>query len=218
MDKQFFLKMVRQLRRHEEIVLYQNIFEIKDGETEAVAAFLKAEYLEESIEYPFEIPIFNIEAATWAAKTIYIAAQLLLYRKNKVEDLPSLLQAFPTKPTSDSILSADLCLRFLPDILVELKIIDSSDPLIEILEKILHQWHYSGVNYNLDIEQLDFAPISDHPCLLQLYCNRVVQYKKLHLANLPALQDSISANLGTHGNELWKDFNKKVEIESSENE
>ena len=199
----YFLKMIQQLWEKEEIMLYGNIMSITDEEIGAVGAFLKKAYNREALDYPHQTPEFDYQAAQWAAKTIYLAAQLLLYRENKETDLPKIILAYERKITPAAILSVDLCLRFLPALIKELKLIDQEDSLIEILEEILKDWHYSGVNHPMNEEDLNFEIIENDPCLLQLYCDRVIKNKNQKLANHKALINQIKANLGNHKNQLW---------------
>ena len=55
---------------------------------------------------------FNKDAALWAAKTIYIAAQLMLYRENKSVELAKLLPDYNGEINASSILSSRLMHSF----------------------------------------------------------------------------------------------------------
>lgn len=173
-----FLNMIKNLRQNEEVMLYANILEIAEEESIEVIEFLKSEYQQESFNYPYQALAFNNEAALWAAKLLYTAAQLMLYRENKEADLEKLIPEFNREITPPEILSADLCLRFLPAIVVQLRIIDPEDRLISILEEHLKKWHYSAINYTLEIGDLEFKQIIESPTLQQLYINRIIEYKK----------------------------------------
>lgn len=70
----------------------------------------------------------------------------MLYRKNEEQDIAILLPSFISPISPSAHLSADLVLRFLPDIIKQLKLIDPEDALIGILERQLVQWYYSGVH------------------------------------------------------------------------
>ena len=165
MKHNYFLYMVQHLRQHEEVMLYGNLLHIDDSDAAETVAWLQEEYGKESSEYPHTAPPFDAAAALWAAKTMNAAAQLLLYRENKPEDLGSLFPPFDREIDSSAILSADLCLRFLPDTLRELKLIDSLDPLILILENILQAWHYSGISYPIDPAKTDLETGMADLCL-----------------------------------------------------
>lgn len=206
MTKYYFLDTIQTLRKQEEAILYEKLLPISEQEKKAVADFLYLEYQQESLEYPYQAPEFDAFAALWAAEFLYTALQLVLQREQKEQDLAQLLPGFQEGITPSGILSADLCLRFLPDVIIQLKLIDSEDPLIEMLEKQLTIWHYSGINYALPLEDPDFNTIANNPCLHQLYINRIVKHKKLHLAKHPAFKASILANFGLFAGEFWNDF------------
>lgn len=198
--------MLQAIRQQEEIILYNNILHVSEQEQHQAIDFLNREYQKESIEYPHQAPSFDSNAALWGAKTLYHSAQLVLYRENKDTDLEKIIPAFSDKITPNAILSADLSLRFLPEIIAQLILIDAEDKLIEVLENILEQWHYSGISYEIPIEKLDFDTILSDTCLRQLYLNRIIENKSLKLAIHPALYTHIKAIFGIYGNEFWKAF------------
>lgn len=201
-----FLKMLLNLRQ-EEVMLYDNLLSVHKAEEREVLYFLEMEYQEECSNYPHQAPSFHPKAALWAAKTVYFAAQLILYRENQVDELNSLLPSFDETIDPEAILSADLCLRFLPAIITKLKIIDPEDALIEVLETHLVAWNYSAIGYGLDWSSINFNPFKQHPCLYQLYLDRIIEHKVHALASLPAFQKGIQASLGWHANLLWSDLN-----------
>jgi hypothetical protein len=202
----YFLKMIQNLRKHEDVLLYDNILNTTVEDEKEVVDFLNEEYSLEALNHPYQSPEFNSHASLWAAKTVYISAQLILYRENKDADLSTLLPGFTSEVNTAAVLSADLCLRFLPDLIIQLKLIDSEDALIQVLEATLKQWHYSSVRYTQDIDLLDFAVVNSDPCLHQLYCNRIVQQRSMALAKHPVFYDSIRSQLGIYGSELWNEF------------
>jgi len=195
--------MLQHLRQNENIMLYSNLLQVSEEHEAEAADYLKTQYNQEATDYPFTAPDFDKAAALWGARTVYIAAQLMLYREHKVADLENMLPVFTGEITANAMLSADLYLRFLPGIINHLKLIEPEDGLIPILEKHLHTWHYSGIAYPLEKTKLDFSIITAHKCLHQLYVNRVVQYKNLGLARHPALSRLLRANLGIYRPEFW---------------
>lgn len=213
MKTNHFLNMIAKLRQHEEVMLYGHLLQVQVEDSMEVQVFLKEEYERESVDYPYTIPAFDPAGALWAAKTVYFAAQLMLYRRHEEKELDQILSDFPGVINPAAMLSADLCLRFVPHMITQLKLIDPEDALIEVLERQLRQWHYSGVNYALEIDQLDLSLISRDPCLHQLYCNRIITYKNLTLALNLNFKERIKANLGIYASEFWDDF--KLETESN---
>lgn len=198
--------MLRAIREQEEIILYDNILHVSEHEQHQAIDFLNHQYQKESIDYPHKAPSFDSNAALWGAKTLYHSAQLVLYRENKDADLEQIIPNYSGAITPNAMLSADLCLRFIPGILMQLNLIDAEDKLIDVLEKILEKWHYSGIAHEIPTESVDFTTILSDACVLQLYLNRVIEYKNLKLATHPALQKHLIANLGIHGDEFWKAF------------
>jgi hypothetical protein len=194
------------LRSNEEILLHTKIMDISEREEKLLLQFLENEYQKECPNYPFMAPSFDKNAALWAAKIIYFASQLLLYRENKTEELNSILPAYPNAITPSSILSVDICLRFLPSVILNAKNIDADDAIVPILENHLQTWHYSGIGYDLDKEKMAFNVIFADDCLKQLYINRIIEKKCKSLTELPILKSEILASLGNYKNYFWKEL------------
>lgn len=212
MNINVFSSFLKNLRRNEEVILFQKIFKIAEKDRTTALNFLQTDYKSEGLNFPHTAPEFDTKAAFWAAKTIYIAAQLILYREHQPEDLKTLIPDFGKEITPSAILSADLCLRFLPDMISQLKMIDSEDELIPILEKILSNFHYSGINFQLEIDSLDFKKVKNNACLLQLYVNRIIESKNIHLANHPAFREAVAASLSIYKNEFWAELKFEKEV------
>jgi hypothetical protein len=202
----YFLNMIQNLRQQEEIMLYVNLLNTFPEEEQEVIRFLETEYQNETLSYPYQAPEFDAEAALWAATTIYRAAQLILYRENKETELNLLFPDFSKDITPAAVLSADLTLRFIADLLVQLTAIDSEDPLIELLERLLNTWHYSALYHTVDPEVLNFKGIQESPCVLQLYSDRIIRFKKIALAQHPACKDTVRASLGIFAEDFWKNY------------
>ena len=206
--------MIQDIRRNEMVTLHANILEITDSEAEEAIWFLEKEYKHELTDYPYVPPPFDKTAALWGAKVLYISAQLLLYRETDEEKLEKLFPAHPGPLSASAILSADLCLRFIPDILSQLKLIDDEDGLIPLLDEQMQTWHYSGIKYIGDYQEgTSFNVIHDNDCLRQLYINRVIRNNKTGLASHHMLKESVISGLGSLGNELWPGFMKSVRSE-----
>ena len=207
MDKNYFLEMIKSLREKEEVVLYERILKTSKEDNIEVITYLKNTYHSESLNYPYSAPEFNQEAALWAAKTVYIAAQLILYRQNANEELEALFPADNIESNPESILSVDLCIRFMPSLIYQLKLIDSEDYLLGILESKLAKWHYSGINYHNIPGNSDYSIVCSNKCLEQLYINRIIKYKNIKLAKNPIFNNKIRANMGIYSEIYWKGFN-----------
>jgi hypothetical protein len=208
MEQNYFLKMIKHLREDEGVMLYALLLNISNKNAWEVAEYLENSYQQEVLDYPYQAPAYELKAALWGATTVYIAAQLLLYRENKVAEITAFLPPYDQNITPGAILSVDLCLRFLPDIIKELQKIDTEDPLIPLLEDYLKTWHFSGIGYPIENDLLDFTVIQSDKCVHQMYANRVVAYKDIQRAKHTAIHSVISANLGNYGTQLWSQFNR----------
>jgi hypothetical protein len=202
----YFLMMLTAIREREEVILYDNIFQTSEQEQHQVIDYLNQVYHQESLEYPHQIPPFDAHAGLWAANTLYVSAQLLLYRKNSNNDLSVLLPHFMYPKTPSAVLSADLSLRFLPDVITHLDRINPEDELIPILENHLYSWHYSGINYPLLVEKLDFTIEQSDRCLQQLYANRIIEYQRKPLAETIAFSEIVGASLGDYRKSFWVNY------------
>ncbi|HEX8015376.1 MAG TPA: hypothetical protein VF465_09085 [Flavobacterium sp.] len=198
-----FLDTIYHLRTIEQIILTDKFRTISKGEEIDCISFLETEYEREILEYPGNTPDFNADAALWAAKTIYFAAQLLLYREHTISDLNVLLPDFSGKENASAALSADLCLRFLPQILEEMKRIDADDPVIPILEKQLYQFHYSAIGFEIEIEKIDFNTVASNDCLQQLYIDRIVQRKAIKFTESDFIKKQLEIGFGDYKKIFW---------------
>lgn len=145
----YFFDSIELLRTSGDIILHSSFVQWSEDDEEYVTQFLSEEYQKEAINFPGELPKFNEEAALWGAKTVFIASQLLMLRDIAELEFPKLLPAFDLEIDLGAILSSDLCLRFLPDIIEQAEDIDSYDGLIPLLDELLMDWSYSRIGRRL---------------------------------------------------------------------
>ncbi|MBB4801933.1 hypothetical protein HNP37_001994 [Flavobacterium nitrogenifigens] len=198
-----FLETIYHLRTIEQIILYNKVIAISEKEETETIQFLETEYEKEILEYPGTAPKFNPQAALWGAKTIYISAQLLLNREHKISDLEVLLSDYKGKQNASAILSADLCLRFLPQIIAEMKRVDPEDLVVPILEKHISRFHYSAIGSDIEIENIDYENIAKNDCLLQLYIDRIVHRKAIKFAQSDFIKKQLEIGFGDYQKLFW---------------
>ena len=201
----YFLSTISHLREQEEMLIYDRFTFPTAKEEKAVADLLREEYAKEVLNFPGAAPPFEWEAAVWAARIVFNASQLLLSREKDAQDIVELLPPYSGTMTPAAILSADLCLRCLPDIIEKAREINPDDQLIGLLEELLPVWHYSGIGYFRG-DLSDFSPILADNCLRLLYIDRVIERRVTALANLPELRPGILAVMGDHGTSFWKEL------------
>lgn len=198
-----FLDTIYHLRTIEQVILYDKLITIAQTEEKEAVLFLETEYEKEILEYPGTAPQFNGEAALWSARTLYLATQLLLHREHKMSDVKELLPFYKGKIDASAIISSDLCLRFLPQIITEIRKIDPEDLIIDILEKHLIHFHYSAIGSDLDSENVNFEIIAENDCLLQLYIDRVVQRKSIKWAQSDFIKKQLEIGFGDYQKLFW---------------
>ncbi len=198
-----FLQTIYGLRTTEEMVLFGKPVEPLSAELKEIVEFLYTEWEAECLEYPGTPPEFDATAALWGATIIYIATHLVLDRVAEPDQLPGMLPTYSAEITAGAVLSADLCLRFLPDLLPEIEAIDADDPLLPILKNHLATWHYSGIGVETE-EPLDFGLLLWNDCARQLYIDRIIARKDLQRAALPATRATVDAVLGERAPYFWK--------------
>ena len=220
-----FLGTIRHLREQEEMLINDRYISTTRAEEMTVGDFLQKEYEKEIAGFPGRPPSYQREAAVWAAELIYNASQLLLSRDKGGKDLEQLLAAYRGGIDAAAILSADLCLRFLPDVIGKAREINPDDALILLLEEVLCVWHYSGIGYFKDMvfgqsgsahagarildageEEGVWGPVLADDCLRRLYVDRVIRGRVAVLANSPVLRQEVRAALGDYGVYFWKEL------------
>lgn len=199
-----FLDTIYHLRTEEQIILYDKLIEIPKQEEADAMLFLETEYEKEALNYPYIAPPFNSKAALWAAKTVYFAAQLFLYREHKLEELKPILPKYDGIIDASAVLSADICLRFLPQIYHEMKLVDADDPVVSIFSDYLHQFHYSMIGTTTNA--IDSTVVFTDDCLKQLYLDRIVERKDNRLAAIPRIKAALLHSFGDYQKVYWKEF------------
>jgi len=200
-----FLETIYHLRTVEHLILYSKLLVLKTQEEKEVVELLRDEYDKEKLHYPFTAPAFDEKAALWGSKIVYFAAQLFLNRSDTAKDLDTLLPAFNNTISASAMLSADLCLRFLPQILGGLRNTDAEDVIIPILEKHLADFHYANIGYEHRDQEYEFS-LFENQCFKQLYLNRITTRQDKYLAKVPEINALLMSNFGNYKKDFWKDL------------
>lgn len=204
--KSAFLDTLFLLRKEECITIFSDIHEISKKEEQDAADYFQAEFEKERLEFLSDTLVCDTETAVWAAKIVYHSAQLHLIRENTAKDLNKLIPSFKGKRDVSAILSADLSLRFLPQIVSALQVSDPEDPLVKMLENILKQFHYSAVGMDLDLKDINWEEELKDKTYRKLYLERIVEKKSYQLAEIPYLNQLLIAEFGLHKDVFWKEL------------
>ncbi|WP_156169252.1 hypothetical protein [Kordia jejudonensis] len=210
--KNNILQTIHHLRASGQFVLYTNKPKVTKNELDDLGSFLAQEYENEALNYPFESPEFDEEAAIWGAKMIYFGAQFLGHRHDEPKDLNQYFEEFTTEITPASCLSADISLRFLPFIIKELEAIDFEDWLLKILKAHIKKFPYSAIGHdlNLEIDQEKLTELFQNGCFKTLFIDRVIEKKDISLTEHTIIHENIAIHLGAHKNHFWKAFTSEV--------
>lgn len=201
-----FLDTIFLLRKNECITLFSSLQEISSKEELEAADYFETEFEKERLEFLSDQLICSKETAVWAAKVLYHSAQLHLIRENTAKDMDKLIPEFKGVRNISSILSADLSLRFLPQIILVLNIADSEDKLITILEDILTLFHYSGIGHDLDLKNINWEKELEDKTYRKLYLERIVEKRDYKLAEIPFINKLLIAEFGMHKEAFWKEL------------
>lgn len=198
-----FVETIYLLRTSCEFNIKENIFKVSKTEEKEVLDFLAMEFDEEKTYCSDINLLFDSKAALWASMIVYYSGQLVFYRENSIKDIEEMLPSFNIDYTPSAVLSADLCLRFLPDIIDKLKSINSDDKIIPILENFLRKYHYSGIGHSLDLIDENFENYFNHPALKLMYLSKVVKTKDTKLAQNNLLKQELKNYMGNYKTEIW---------------
>lgn len=207
-NKSPFLDTLFLLRKDECITIFADIKKIFPKEEQEVADYFETEFEKERLEFLSDQILFDKKAAVWAAKILYHSVQLYLIRENTEKDLKKLIPEFQGQMALSSRLSADLSLRFLPQIIISLKNVDPNDPLVVLLENILKQFHYSGIEIELDFENVNWEDELKDKTYRKLYLERIVENKVYRLAEIPYINQLLNAEFGWYQEVFWKELKK----------
>lgn len=201
-----FLDTLFMLRKDECITIFTDIQEISKKEELDAADYFESEFEKERLEFLSDTIKCNRETAVWAAKVLYHSAQLHLIRKGTGKNLDTLIPKYKGAKDVAAILSADLSLRFLPQIITVLQVADPEDALVKMLDEILSQFHYSGVGYDLDLEKVNWEEELKDKTYRKLYLERIVEKKAYKLAEIPYINHLLIAEFGMYKNDFWREL------------
>ncbi len=108
-----------------------------------------------------------------AAELIRQSSWALVNHDDRISDLKKRL-TMPIAPVTPAHhLSADLTLRYLPQIFNRARVLDPNDPLVDLLKGLLRRWPLSGVLSDVAEAPVSSLEFGGHPGLLLLYAERL---------------------------------------------
>lgn len=205
-SKSPFLDTLFLLRKEECITIFTDFHEISEKEESDAADYFEAEFERERLEFLSDQISFDKETAVWATKILYHSVRLHLIRENTAKDLNRLIPPYSGNRNIPAILSADLSLRFLPQIISALHDADPEDVLMSMLENVLKRFHYSAVGMDLELEPINWEEELKDRTYRKLYLERIVERKSYRLAEIPYINQLLIAEFGLHKDVFWKEL------------
>ena len=167
---------------------------------------LEAYYDVDRQHMPYDAPKFHPTAALWAAKYLFNTIQLILIRDAGVDQIDLHLKDYERNPGPEEIYSADLMLRFLPDIFRFASGLSPNDPLVDQLRKTAENWPFSSVGIE-KITTTANAKLLGHPSLRLAYIDRIIQKKDIIRTTGKEETILLKEVLGIHQAKLWPNLN-----------
>jgi hypothetical protein len=165
---------------------------------------LKHFYEEDKLNMPGHVPEFSPAAALWAAHYLNTAIQLTMLRHIADEEVLSLLKPYPEPQSIDSVYSADLCFRFMKDVLSLAKGFAPDDVLVKCLNEQAKEWPFSSVG--IHVENADESLLISHTALRIAYADRIIRFKAHDRLKNPVVIEQVKAALGDYAKEYWPSF------------
>ncbi|NUN50559.1 MAG: hypothetical protein HUU15_17240 [Candidatus Brocadiae bacterium] len=147
---------------------------------------------------PGEPPAWDNDTAAWAAVTLFRACQAFVHRELDPPQVEALLaEPPPAAEPASAAWSADLTLRWLPDLVGLAAGIASDDPLVARLHALGRAWPLSSVGIRA-LAGVVPGVVAGHPCLRRLYVDRILERRDLGRLADPRVAEEARAVLGEH--------------------
>lgn len=167
---------------------------------------LHLRYSEDVAEMPALAPPFDAEAALWAAQYFCRAVQLTVHRHLDESMVAQLLTPFPGLLSSGATYSADLVLRYLPDLFRLAKGLSPRDVVVRNLTETAAQWPFSSIGIGCEPLSASLQVVLSNPSLRLAYADRVLKIKDQSRAVHPLVAPLIAEALGAYAEALWPGF------------
>ncbi len=118
---------------------------------------------------------FDPRTAIEAAELVRQAAWALVDHREAPVSLRLRLRMARDPSSASHHLSADLFLRYLPQVLKRARALDPTDPLVDILAEVFRRWPLSGALSDIEEPPITPVDLDGHPGLLLLYAERLAE-------------------------------------------
>lgn len=178
----------------------------EENDRQESALLLKAYYNEDILDIALTPPEFSVEAALWGAEYCYNSIQMMMQRTVEDNMLSHYLKPFEGSYDASTIYSADLFLRYLPDLLQTAKGLAPDDRLVSYVTETACQWPFSTASEELAHDEGRIGMILNHASLRIAYADRIIRSRNKKLAGREEIKEIITEALGDHANLIWPEF------------
>ncbi|RTQ48802.1 hypothetical protein EJV47_14445 [Hymenobacter gummosus] len=206
----FLTQFLDELLSHGAVAVARRPDTFEPVDLEAATVLLTDYHADDALHLPHQAPAFEPAAALWAAEYLYFTVQLTLVRELDAAVVAERLPDYPGELTPAALYSADLLLRYLPNLLSLARGLAPDDVLVARLQRLAGRWPLSFVGHPGPAEEAAEAQVLAHPALRQEYVDRIIQAQDQARAARPALRPLVHAALGSHAARLWPDFHAFV--------
>jgi len=171
-----FVDFLRSLLEEGEVILAARP-QSTPAQRQEARTFLEATYADYRLDVAGPPLDFHADTALWAGGLVWHACWYLLNHDEPAANLERDLAA-PQPASAAQHLSADLVLRYLPQVHRRARALAPADRLTRLLAVVLRQWPLTGVLS--DVEDGPGTPLEfdGHPGLLLLYAERLARTEK----------------------------------------
>jgi len=167
-------------------------------EASDVMRYLRGVHAGEVMDLPGPPLDYHGEAALWGAVRLFHAACMICFRDTGSAEVERLMTpaAMPDAENPAAVFSADLCLRYWPDLHRMARTLSEDDVLVTCMRRMAETFPFSTAGMGL---RLDTAHVvMRHPGLRQMYAERLLERGDADGLSAPGLRDLILSKLGLH--------------------
>jgi hypothetical protein len=143
-----------------------------------------------------DAPEYVPAVGLWAARLLHFGCQFLVCRDLDEKVINQAFQEpcpYPRSPATDY--SADLTLKYLPDLIGMTRQVAAGDPLLQRLLVVAREWPLSSVGVS-GLENMNIQSFIQHPSLRQLYVDRILAQQDLTRLGNPQVDGALRDALG----------------------
>ncbi len=159
-------------------IVFRSAMVPRDRPTEREVAILAEAFEAHALSVAGPRIAFDPAIACEAAELVRQSSWALVNRDERLGDLKRRIRMAGPPRTPSHHLSADLMLRYVPQIVKRAHGLDPADPLSGLLGDVLRHWPLSGVLADADEGPLVPLEFGEHPGLLLLYAERLAAHDR----------------------------------------